>query len=77
MIGFPPICAYNKDRLEMLHNGIMEVGMIRKAQTKDISRLAEIEVFGKRVAYRPIFQDDDGSFNQIQEGYHQLERLPG
>lgn len=42
--------------------------MIRKAQTKDISRLAEIEVFGKRVAYRPIFQDDDGSFNQIQVG---------
>ena len=42
--------------------------MIRKAQIKDISRLAEIEVFGKRVAYRPIFQDDDGSFNQIQVG---------
>ena len=42
--------------------------MIRKAQMKDISRLAEIEVFGKRVAYRPIFQDDNGSFNMIQVG---------
>ncbi len=42
--------------------------MIRKARTEDISRLAEIEVFGKRVAYRPIFQDDDGSFNQLQTG---------
>lgn len=42
--------------------------MIRKAQTKDISRLAEIEVFGKRVAYRPIYQDDNGSFNMIQVG---------
>lgn len=42
--------------------------MIRKAQVQDISRLAEIEVFGKRVAYRPIFQDDNGSFNLIQVG---------
>ena len=42
--------------------------MIRNAQMKDISRLAEIEVFGKRVAYRPIFQDDNGSFNMIQVG---------
>lgn len=44
------------------------IAMIRKAQMKDISRLAEIEVFGKRVAYRPIFQDDNGSFNMIQVG---------
>ena len=42
--------------------------MIRYAQMKDISRIAEIIVFGKRVAYRPIFQDDIGSFHQLQVG---------
>lgn len=40
--------------------------MIRKAKKKDASRLAEILVFAKRTAYRPIFQDDNGSFNQLQ-----------
>lgn len=40
--------------------------MIRYAGTEDISRIAEIIVFGKRAAYRPIFQDDFGSFNEIQ-----------
>ena len=30
--------------------------MIRAAQQKDIPRIAEIIVFGKRVAYRDIFQ---------------------
>lgn len=54
--------------------------MIRNAQNTDISRLAEIEVFGKRVAYRPIFQDDNGSFNLLQtqpiaEQYRQNPRL--
>lgn len=55
--------AYN---LQVKQEG--KIMMIRKAQMKDISRLAEIEVFGKRVAYRPIFQDDNGSFNMIQVG---------
>lgn len=40
--------------------------MIRYARMEDISRIAEIIVFGKRVAYRTIFQDDYGSFNEIQ-----------
>ena len=40
--------------------------MIRKAQMQDLSRIAEIIVFGKRVAYRSIFQDDNGSFNELQ-----------
>lgn len=40
--------------------------MIRPAQMKDISRIAEMIVFGKRVAYRPIFQNDEGSFNDLQ-----------
>lgn len=40
--------------------------MIRYARMEDISRIAEIIVFGKRVAYRPVFQDDFGSFNGIQ-----------
>ena len=40
--------------------------MLRKATIQDIPRIAEIIVFGKRVAYRPIFNDDIGSFNELQ-----------
>lgn len=40
--------------------------MIRKANTDDLSRIAEILVFDKRISYRPIFQDDDYSFNELQ-----------
>lgn len=40
--------------------------MLRKADAKDIPRIAEIIVFGKRVAYRPIFKNDVISFNEIQ-----------
>lgn len=40
--------------------------MVRKATLQDISRVAEIIVFGKRVAYRPIFQNDYVSFHELQ-----------
>lgn len=40
--------------------------MIRRAETKDASRLAEILIFAKRTAYRKIFKDDNVSFNQMQ-----------
>ena len=40
--------------------------MIRKAAINDISRIAEILVFVKRIKFRPIFQDDDYSFNTLQ-----------
>ena len=40
--------------------------MIRKAEKKDLSRIAEILVFVKRMKFRPIFQDDDFSFNELQ-----------
>lgn len=40
--------------------------MIRKAKYDDISRIAEIIVFGKRVAYRTIFNNDHVSFNELQ-----------
>lgn len=55
--------------------------MIRKAEPKDIPRIAEIIVFGKRTAYRPIFQNDMVSFNELQvyslaeEYFHNLSRL--
>lgn len=39
--------------------------MIRTASPKDASRLAEIQIFAKRKAYRPIFQDDNVSFNEM------------
>ena len=39
---------------------------IRKAEKRDISRIAEILVFVKRINYRPIFQDDAFSFGDLQ-----------
>ena len=40
--------------------------MIRKAEPKDIFRIAEILVFTKRMKYRAIFHNDDYSFNELQ-----------
>ena len=40
--------------------------MIRQAKTEDLSRIGEILVFDKRIKFRPIFQDDDFSFNVLQ-----------
>ena len=40
--------------------------MIRKARVEDASRIAEILVFNKRMNYRKIFNDDHGSFGEIQ-----------
>ena len=39
---------------------------IRKAAPKDISRIAEILVFVKRIKYRPIFRNDEYSFGELQ-----------
>ena len=40
--------------------------MVRKATIEDIPRIAEIIVFGKRVTYRHIFNNDVFSFNELQ-----------
>ena len=40
--------------------------MVRRADIRDIPRIAEIIVFGKRVAYRPIFENDYVTFNKLQ-----------
>ena len=40
--------------------------MIRYAREQDLSRIAELLVFGKRTAYRDIFRDDAGSFRDLQ-----------
>lgn len=39
---------------------------IRKATLQDVSRIAEILVFTKRMNYRPIFHNDKVSFGEIQ-----------
>ena len=39
---------------------------IRKAMPKDISRIAEILIFTKRMNYRQIFHNDRVSFGQMQ-----------
>ena len=40
--------------------------LIRKAVSEDISRIAEILVFVKRMNYRAIFRNDSVSFGEIQ-----------
>lgn len=40
--------------------------MIRHASRQDLSRIAEILVFVKRVKFRPIFQNDAYSFGELQ-----------
>ena len=40
--------------------------MLRKAGNMDISRIAEILIFTKRTTYRPIFKNDNVSFNEMQ-----------
>ena len=39
---------------------------IRKAQSKDLSRIAEIFVFNNRINYYPIFKDESYSFGELQ-----------
>lgn len=39
---------------------------IRKAVFQDLSRIAEILVFVKRMNYRPIFKNDSYSFGELQ-----------
>ena len=40
--------------------------MIRRATMKDVSRIAEISIFTKRINYRSIFHDDKVSFGDMQ-----------
>lgn len=40
--------------------------IIRRAKPDDLSRIAEILVFAKRMKYRSIFHNDDYSFNELQ-----------
>ena len=40
--------------------------LIRKANTRDASRIAEIFIFSKRCAFRDIFKNDFTAFNDLQ-----------
>ena len=40
--------------------------MIRKAERRDLSRIAEIQVFNYRLYFYPIFQSDEYYFNELQ-----------
>ena len=40
--------------------------MIRKAEDKDLSRIAEIQVFNYRLYFYPIFQNDEYYFAELQ-----------
>ena len=51
---------------KMMFEKIMNEKNIRKAELKDLSRIAEILVFAKRIKYRSIFNNDDYSFNELQ-----------
>ena len=38
--------------------------MIRKAEIRDLSRIAEIQVFNYRLYFYPIFQSDEYYFSE-------------
>ena len=51
----------------MINPKVTEDNMnIRKAETKDLSRIAEIYIFNNRINYYPIFKDADFSFGEMQ-----------
>lgn len=43
-----------------------KVSKIRKSTIEDVSRIAEILIFTKRMNYRSIYQDDKVSFGEMQ-----------
>ena len=55
------IIQNNKDKPEF-----SETHIIRRATKEDVSRIAEILVFAKRMKYRSIFNDDAYSFCELQ-----------
>lgn len=57
--------------------GGVHVESIRKAAPGDASRLAEILIFAKRAAYRPIFRNDAVSFGEMQVLPLALDYLEG
>lgn len=50
----------------MISGDDQATALIRKASAEDVSRIAEILVFAKRMNYRSIFQNDAVSFGKIQ-----------
>ena len=48
---------------------------IRRADEKDTSRLAEIEIFNYRLNFYPIFQNDEFYFGDLQVGSRMQEYL--
>ncbi len=40
--------------------------MIRRAESKDLSRIAEIQVFNYRLYFYPIFKSDEYYFSELQ-----------
>ena len=66
-------CVKMAEALDMISNhkdkpksGRVYETHIRKAEQEDISRIAEILVFAKRMKYRSIFNDDRYAFGELQ-----------
>jgi nicotinamidase-related amidase/GNAT superfamily N-acetyltransferase len=66
-------CVDMAEALELIHsnNDMPKIirsneNHIRRAAEEDVSRIAEILVFAKRMKYRPIFNDDAYSFGELQ-----------
>lgn len=55
----------NMTNTNMIHTDMVHTN-IRQATPRDISRIAEILVFVKRINFRPIFRNDAYSFGELQ-----------
>lgn len=52
--------------VEFIDRNDIGKSLVRYATKEDVSRIAELLVFGKRVAYRTIFNNDVDSFKNLQ-----------
>lgn len=67
-------CVSIAEAIEMIQNNRYELKsiktkkthIIRRAAEEDVSRIAEILVFAKRMKYRSIFKDDVYAFGELQ-----------
>ncbi len=55
-----------EERNEPWHLPEREMTMIRKAEKKDLARIAEIQIFNYRLYFYPIFQSDEYYFLELQ-----------
>lgn len=58
--------SFPKNRTAQITDGVRKTENIRRAEMRDVARIAEIEVFNYRQNFFPIFRSDSFYFDQLQ-----------